>query len=239
MSTVRTSFFIASLFLLFSCAEKVNPHALMQSAREKMGKEDYLGAEKDLLAALQADSTFDSAHFLLGSLKQQLAQYDEAITHYNRAIQYNPNYPEAYNNRALCNGVSGNLEAEKADLDKALELNPRNQHAWYNRGNYWLDHNQPEKAVEDYSKAIELVPDYSNAFFNRGEARFNLGDFSASYADYKMVTELTPDDGEAWFMLGNCCSRLDSLGKACTLWKKALELGYAEAKNPLQKNCSE
>lgn len=226
-------------FIAFSCTEKKDAHLLLRQAQQEMGKENYKNAELKLVEAIKADSAFDSAYFLLGSLKLQIAQYDEAIKHFNRAIELNPQYAEAYNNRALCNGVVGNLEEEKSDLDKALEINPKNHHAWYNRGNYWLDHNKFEQAIEDYNKAIELIPDYSNAFFNRAEAKFNLNDHTGSYSDYSVVTRLTPDDGEAWFELGNCCKELDSLGKACIYWKKAVELGFTDAKNAIKKNCSE
>src|SRR5688572_11413851 len=144
--------FCSVLLLFSSCAEKKDAHALLRMAKEKTAADDFTGAQKDILESLQADSTFDSAYFLMGSIKQQMAENEEAISYYNKAIKYNPAYAEAYNNRALCNAVVGNSEGEKSDLDKALELNPKNQHAWYNRGNYWLDRNQYSKAVDDYSK---------------------------------------------------------------------------------------
>ena len=53
-----------------------------------------------------------------------LKQYSEAIADYSIAIELNPNYAEAYNNRGLAKYNLKKYSEVIADLDKAIELDP-------------------------------------------------------------------------------------------------------------------
>ena len=53
-----------------------------------------------------------------------LGQYERAIQDYNKAIQLNPNYAEAYNNRGWAYYCLKQYGKALKDFEKALELNP-------------------------------------------------------------------------------------------------------------------
>jgi tetratricopeptide (TPR) repeat protein len=52
------------------------------------------------------------------------SDWDGAIIQFNRAIELNPNFGEAYGNRGASKNVKGDADGALADLEKAIELKP-------------------------------------------------------------------------------------------------------------------
>jgi tetratricopeptide (TPR) repeat protein len=85
---------------------------------------------------------------------QEAKDWQEKIVFYNKAIEFNPQYAEAYNNR----GKAYYHEMTLSDYNKAIILNHKYAIAYYNRGNLYFDKKEYDKAFQDYDKAIELDP---------------------------------------------------------------------------------
>ena len=78
------------------------------------------------------------------------------MENFNAAIQLNPNYAEAYNNRAVTyRNLQNNDEALK-DFNKAIELQPDFARPFYYRGMLFYDTGNKQKACEDIQKAASL-----------------------------------------------------------------------------------
>jgi tetratricopeptide (TPR) repeat protein len=106
----------------------------------------------------QAVATTANDYFLQGDHEYDMGNCKQAISDYTKAIELNPNYAEAYNNRAYTNMRMQNYKDALPDLDKAITLRPDYMNAHMNRGdiyNYYynIDRN---KAIEDYNKVIAL-----------------------------------------------------------------------------------
>jgi tetratricopeptide (TPR) repeat protein len=61
----------------------------------------------------------------MGLVKERSGDYKGAIADYNRAIELNPKFAVAYDDRASAKGLAGDNEGALADCNKAIELNPR------------------------------------------------------------------------------------------------------------------
>ena len=97
-------------------------------------------------------------YFAQGDYDYERGACDAAITDYTRAIELNPKFAEAYNNRAYTNMVQHNYAAALPDLDKALELRPDYVNALMNRGdiyNYYYNINY-DRAVADYDRILQI-----------------------------------------------------------------------------------
>lgn len=106
-------------------------------------------------------------------LDQEL--WDEAIGEYNKAIEFNPEFAEAYAQRALAILLEQeyNLtmdclcEAAIRDAEKALALNPaidldrRLARAYVFQGDCYYEDREFEEAIASYTKAMELDPNIS------------------------------------------------------------------------------
>src|SRR5579859_2188274 len=81
-------------------------------------------------------------------------KYQEAIEAYNHAIQIDPRYAAAYNNRGNTYCELKEYAKAMADYSRTIELNPRYAAAYYNRGNAYCELKEYTKAIADYSRAI-------------------------------------------------------------------------------------
>jgi len=156
---------------------------------------------------------------------------ERAIADYDKALELQPGFAEAYNNRGNAKDDLGRHEEAFADYDKALELQPGLAEVYFNRGNAKHDLGRSEEAIADYDKAIALKPDYAGAYNNRGNAKGGLGRSEEAIADFDKAIASKPGFAEAYNNRGNAKGRLGRHEEAFADYDKALELqpDFAEA----------
>jgi tetratricopeptide (TPR) repeat protein len=131
----------------------------------------------------------------------QRAQYTDsqkAVSFLQRAIQEDPAFAEAYNNRG--NAYRGMREYAKAmhDYNKAISLAPNLEQTYNNRGNIYYDQRNFQMAVRDYNKALSLNANYPLAYLNRGLAYHQLNKDDLACRDFVKACELGECDGVQW-----------------------------------------
>ena len=102
----------------------------------------------------------------------------QAIAAYTQALALNPNYAEAYNNRAYTYMRMQNYAPALQDLDQALRIRPDYMNALMNRGdihNYYFAQDR-KKAIDDYDHILRLGGQAKKASVcgHRAVAIFNL-----------------------------------------------------------------
>lgn len=91
-----------------------------------------------------------------GDYEYEKGACDRAVQNYTKAINLNPKYAEAYNNRGYTYMRIRNFENALYDLNKAIEIRPDYVNALKNRGDiynyyYSIDY---QKALADYDSAL-------------------------------------------------------------------------------------
>jgi len=124
---------------------------------------------------------------------------EEAIAEFSKAIELDPDYAPAYNNRGDAYSEKGQHDVAIADYDKAIELDPNYAEAYNNRGEAYFWEKQYELAIADCSMAIELDPDYSEAYYYRGLAYLGEEQYELAIVDYSMAIELDLEYTSAYF----------------------------------------
>jgi len=109
--------------------------------------------------------------------------YDQAMRHFNRAIQIWPDYADAYLNRGLAEQGARHRTAALADFDRALNLDPHLTGAYNARGQIYLENGEVQKTILDCSKSIQVNPTV-DAYYQRGEAYEKLGEHQKAIADF-------------------------------------------------------
>jgi tetratricopeptide (TPR) repeat protein len=132
-------------------------------------------------------------YFYRGSAYLQLADYERAITDYDRAVALNPDDAEVYNNRGTAYAEQGQYERAIADFDQAIALKPNDAEAHNNRGLAYANLGQYQRAIADFDQAIALQPDYALAYYNRGIIYKFSGEKAKAVADFRKVLELSKD----------------------------------------------
>lgn len=82
--------------------------------------------------------------------------YQAAISKYNEAINLNPNYAFAYNNRGLAYAKIQNYQQAISDYTQAINLNPNHARAYFGRGLVHEALGNQVQAAADFAKARQL-----------------------------------------------------------------------------------
>ena len=159
--------------------------------------------------------------------------YDKAIEHYTTAIEVNPDYANAYNNRSIIYRLKGNFDAVIQDCNKAIELNPDFAPAYLNRGNAYAEKGNVDEAIKNYTTAIEVNPNYVNAYNNRGTAYRRAGKFDEAIKDHTTAIELDRENAESYDNRGTDYYRKKRFDRAIEDYSTAIELNpkFANAYN--------
>lgn len=116
-----------------------------------------ISACSELLAQPNVPSDTRAAAFAMRALTLSLiGRYAEAIKDYDQAIEINPNYPVALNNRAWAHFRSKNYSAAWPDVERSLALDPWSPHAYDTRAHLHHVAGRAAQAFEDYKRAMRL-----------------------------------------------------------------------------------
>ena len=139
----------------------------------------------------------------LGINKAKERDFKGAIENFDRAIKLNPDYADAYNNRASVRHELGDDPGAKKDYTEAILLNPDCAVAHNNLGIISYNSDDYRGAQAHHTRAIQLNPGYAQAYNGRGFARLRLGDLQGALKDFTQAIELNPNDALAWNDRGN------------------------------------
>ncbi len=151
-------------------------------------------------------------------------EYEKSMEHFTQAIILEPNFFEAYNNRGIIYGQTGDYDHAIEDLNEAIRLHPGLADAYHNRGLAYEGRGEIPSAFEDFSKAIELNPNYAEAYNNRGIVHGQMDDYDRAIEDYTKAIELNPNLAEAYTNRGLAYSKKDECDLAIEDTNKAIEL---------------
>ncbi len=98
----------------------------------------------------------EAVPFLPDEVAEQL---EVAVDDYTSAIELNPQYAKAYNNRGNARATLGELEGALEDYDQALDLDDKLDLTYFNRGVIHYRLRNYEASIRDMEMYLELVPD--------------------------------------------------------------------------------
>ncbi|WP_175413359.1 tetratricopeptide repeat protein [Methanosarcina mazei] len=151
-------------------------------------------------------------------------ELNESLEYFNRLLELNPQYSDAWNNKGVTLSELGRYEEAIEAYNKTVELNPKDSVAWYNKGTALYESSHYEEAIETYDKAIEINPQYSNAWYNKGVALSELGRYDEAMKAYDKAIEINPQFSEAWYNKGNALYKLGHYEEAIEAYNKTIEI---------------
>lgn len=96
---------------------------------------------------------------LLGYLKIQNNQFQDAIVHLIKATELYPNFFEAWFNLGLAYKNMEDFDNAIYAYKKAINIEPENTTAWFNLGNVYESKNETDSAVKAYEQAYKYNKD--------------------------------------------------------------------------------
>ena len=199
-----------------------------------------------IMAIAACDATPDASDYLaLGVEQAREDEYDEAIDSLSKAIELEPEDPDAYYFRGISYYLKDEPDSAIADFDKALELIPNgtvtditDADIYGVRGASYALKDEYDKAIADSEKAMELAPgdaDFkamaADSYALRGYDYTEAKDYDRAIADLDRAFELYPE-GErvraigatAYSLRGYIYAKSGDYDRAAAAFNRAFEL---------------
>ncbi len=155
----------------------------------------------------------------------------EALMYYDKAIEINPHFYLAYENRGNAKINLGDYEGAVADYEEALRIAPYYSAGHYNLGNALALQGKAGEATAHLKEAIRLQPEHDNAQYNLGLASMRKGNIDEAMSYFQQANRIDPLDPETILNMGVITAMRGNLDKAMDYFVKALQIkpDYAEA----------
>jgi protein O-GlcNAc transferase len=149
------------------------------------------GAETAYRQVLRADNRNFPALHMLGYLKAQQGQYDEAITLLNKALKQKPDLV-ARTHYAHALLAAQRFEEALAAYDQVLAAQPGSFEAHYNRGVILSQLQRFEESLAALDRAVALQPGAAATWYNRGVVLVGLERHREALDSYDRALALDP-----------------------------------------------
>lgn len=164
----------------------------------------------------------DSAqhYFNKGTEEKNAKRWMVAAKHYDKAIQFNPKFKEAYLENGYANLEMRRTDVAKGHFMKVLDIEPGNASAIKELTELFFSYRQYEKAIE-YAQKCTTCP---NAGRIIGQSQYELEDYAAAVKTLLGVIAKNPADAEAQYAIGRSYLEMEEYKSAIPYYAKAIEL---------------
>ncbi len=171
----------------------------------------------------------------MGNTYLALGRFDEAVSHYNKALRIKPDFPRTHNNLGNAKKRQGKIDEAVNHYSQALRFKPDDAEAHYNMGIVLEEQGKSDEAVFHYSEALRITPDFPSAHNNFGNVLLGQGKLAEAVTHYKEALKLSPDYAEAHYNLGNAFIKQNKFVHATAHYAEAIRIkpDYSEAYNNL------
>lgn len=164
----------------------------------------------------------DSAKFYFkkGMDEQSVKRYLVASKNFEKAIQFDEKYTDAYIENARVNLSMRRIEAAQINFEKAYQLQPHNQIAIRELATLYINNRQYQKSSELAAKC-KNCPEVERII---AMSSYQMEDYVKAIAGLEKVLAKNPKDAEATYTLGRSYLEVEDFKSAIKLYQKALTL---------------
>ena len=162
------------------------------------------------------------AFFVSGTEHLNSGRFEQAIAEFSRAIQLDPRFVNAYNNRGIAYKRLNQLDRSIADFTKGISIDPKDADLFSNRASVYALQKNYDRAEMDYSEAIRLAPREIKQYYRRGDLRLDQFRFDAAIADYSAIISIDPGQSGAYLNRGVALIKLGKVLDAFADYRRAI-----------------
>jgi len=205
-----------------------NPEVIEAVGRTLLNLDRLEEAEASFLDALEIDPQWAAPRMGLALVAIRRDEPFRIVHHLERAIEADPEYPEAYVELGRYYGMMGESSLAKATFERWTRRYPEDADMLINAGLTLFDAADYAEALEFFEAAMYVAGDpdgeqKSGASTFRANALDMLGRYPEAVAAYEEVIEETPDWWEAHANLGICHARNGRMEEAEAAFRLGLE----------------
>ena len=150
---------------------------------------------------LSLDDRNTLAHALLGEVYAGRHQPDQALPHFEKAVEIQPKLTQNRLNLAGALIEVGQYDKAESLLKQIVEEHPRFPLAQFNLGLLYEERGQAREARAAYEAELSAYPRHFKARFNLGKILYGLGDRRGSLEQMREVIRIAPARAEGYLFL--------------------------------------
>ena len=177
------------------------------------------------LAASAQNNDSASYYFKKGAEEKTGRRYLVASNYFNKAIEFNARYIDAYIEDGFVNKEMRKTDASKQDFIKALELDPNNDVAIKELTELYFNYRQYQNAI-DMAVKCKTCADKDKII---GISYYNLEDYAKAEKLLLAYANKNPNDGEAAYTIARNYSQMGLEGKSIPWYEKAVQIDDKKA----------
>jgi tetratricopeptide (TPR) repeat protein len=159
----------------------------------------------------------------LGSARQRLGSYQEAVDAYKKAVEQNPKDGQHYADLAESYLGLKQYDDALAAAKRAVEVKP-DWYALWSLGDVYIARAQFAEAAEAFRKAAESNPKRADIFWKMGQARLGMDDHEGAAGAFAKGVELAPSEPALPYWIGIARSWAGRFEEATAAFDKAVAL---------------
>ncbi len=137
-----------------------------------------------------------------GNEAMAAGDYDEAIDYFDRALQLDPDFADAYNNMGVAFFENDEPGMALENYNRAIRLKPDYYEAIMNRSNAFSELGRVESALADLEVIRQAFPDTSIVHFARGLVLTKAKDYNRAIGAFNMAGQIDQSNVEVPVNIG-------------------------------------
>jgi Flp pilus assembly protein TadD len=162
------------------------------------------------------------AHNNLGMDLAQMGREQEAMGHYEQALQIKPDDVDAHNKLGNALLRAGKVQEAIIHYEQALRIKPDLAETHYNLGLALEYTGRVQEAIQHYKQALRINPDYVDAHNNLGVTLMGQGKLQEAIIHYEQALRIKPDLAETHYNLGLALEYTGRVQEAIQHYERAL-----------------
>jgi type IV pilus biogenesis/stability protein PilW len=163
-------------------------------------------------------------YFNMGVDLYRQREIPKAIQAYQKVIELDPTYVEAYNNLGIIYQDLGYFDKAFEAYQKAIEVNPQYEKAYNNLGILLFLNGRYEESVGAFQKALEINPGNIESYINLGILFKKQGEFKKAIECFQKALTINPLNGETYYNVGMLYEQLEDYNLAIGNYQKFIQL---------------
>lgn len=162
------------------------------------------------------------SYFKAGEEFHRSMDYRDAIAQYTKAIELDPEFDEAYINRARAFSQTGDHASAAVDFDRALAFNEKDHELYYLSAREWYLQGNSRVSLAKLNQAIDRKRNFLEAYQLRADVYMELRQYEKALQDYQRSLKINEDD-EGYYHLGSAYENLGMLKEAEEAYQQSID----------------
>jgi Tfp pilus assembly protein PilF len=163
-------------------------------------------------------------HFNLGVQFYNQREFLKAIQSYQKVIELDPTYIEAYNNLGIIYQEIGDFDRAFRAYQKSIEINPQYEKGYNNLGILFYLKGRNEEALEAFQKALAINSNNIESHINLGVLYKKQGQLNKAIESYQKALDINPLHREIHYNIALLYEQLENIELAIGHYQQFIKL---------------